>query len=297
MSLPAEFDIHKLESGARKRIVILRHPNDGFDHEHYVIHLLIEEWKRWGFTVRVSDHVEASGAGTVMIPHLDETRTPPQYAKSLARCAMVVNRAVTDISKRRISENLVASPSGYDGPVIVKTDRNSCGQPELERFNKGRVAQAALVFARLLPWTVTGMIGRYKIYDHPSLVPRLVWHNPLLVVEKFLPERQDGMYCLRQCTFLGNREINTIAFSQDPIVKSGNVIRREILPEPSPGVRGLRAALGFDFGKIDYVLQGGEVVLFDANRTPTYSPTSRAGSAKPLILSLAAGIYGFFGEQ
>jgi hypothetical protein len=297
MSVKLEPDVTKLEGGEGKRILVVRRPNDTFDRHPYVIHLLMQQWRQWGFRVDVSNPIDtAVGPHTVVIPHLDETWTPPEYETFLGRCAVVVNRGVNDISKRMISENLLTRQTNHDGPVIIKTNRNSGGQPEFERFrNRGWVAQAAVDLARRLPWKLTGMIGQYKIFDHPSLVPRAAWRNPLLVVEKFLPERQDGMYCLRQHIFFGTREINTIAFSADPIVKAQNVVRRQLLPEPSPGVREIRTRLGFDYGKFDYVLWDGRVVLFDANRTPTYDPGSRAGSAAALIMDLAGGVHGFFG--
>jgi hypothetical protein len=297
MSVTVEPDLNKHESGEGRRIVVVRRPNDAFDRYPYIVHLFMEQWRQWGFRVEVSYRTDSAvGPRTVVIPHLDATRTPAEYETSFARCAVVVNRTVTDISKRRISENLVTRPTDHDGPVIVKTNRNAGGQPEFDRVHdKGRVAQAALAVARRLPWALTGMIGDYKIFDHPSLVPRAVWRNSLLVVEKFLPERQEGLYCLRQYTFLGNSEINTLAFSVDPIVKARTVIRRQVLSEPPPGIREIRTVLGFDYGKFDYVLQDGRVVLFDANRTPTYDPASPAGSASALIIGLARGIHGFFG--
>lgn len=297
MSLAAEPRFNKHEASEGRRIVIVRRPNDAFDRYPYIIHLLMEQWRQAGFIVDVSGHPDtALGPGTVVIPHLDATRTPAEYETSFARCAVVVNRAVTDISKRRISQNLVTRPTDHDGPVIVKTNRNCGGQPEFERIhNKGRCARTALDLARRLPWPLTGMIGQYKVFDHPSLVPRAVWRNPLLVVEKFLPERQEGMYCLRHYTFFGTSEINTLVFSADPIVKARNITKRQILSEPSPGIRDIRRALGFDYGKFDYILHDGRVVLFDANRTPTYDPASPAGSARPRIIGLAAGIHGFFG--
>jgi hypothetical protein len=296
VSVTVEADQNKDQSGEGKRIVVIRRPNDGFERYSYVIHLLMEQWRNWGFRVDVSgDTNSASGPRTVVIPHLDLTRTPPQYEDSFARCAVVVNRKVTDISKRKISANLVTRTGDYDGPVMVKTNRNAGGKPEIERVRGiGRVGRAVLSIARRLPWAFTGMVGEYKVFDHPKLVPRAAWRNPLLVVEKFLPERQDGLYCLRQYTFFGSSEINTMAFSEEPIVKARNVIRRQVLSEPSPGLREMRTALGFDYGKFDYVLQNGRVVLFDANRTPTYDPANLGGSSGALVLGLAKGIHDFF---
>jgi hypothetical protein len=298
-SMPVKAEPHPEAKATdeRRRILIVRRPNDSFDRTAYVIHLLIEQWRQWGFTVEVLDQINAApGPGDVVIPHLDTTCTPPEYETCFARCATVVNRGVTDISKRRISENLVAGPGDYDGPVIVKTDRNFGGQPERERLNnKGRMAQIGLMVARRLPWTLTGMITQYKIFEHTSEVPRRVWHNRSLVVEKFLPEREGGMYCLRQYTFLGSAELNTRAFSADPVVKARTIVKREVLPETPARIREIRKALGFDYGKFDYVMRDGRVVLFDANRTPTYNRASPAGSARPLIVGLAKGIHGFCG--
>jgi hypothetical protein len=202
---------------------------------------------------------------------------------------------VTDISKRKISKNLVRRPDDHDGAVIVKTNLNCGGVAELNGVRQGgRLGRAALRIARRLPWQISGMIGPYKIFDHPKLVPKAAWRNPMLVIEKFLPERKDGMYCLRQYTFLGKSEINTLAYSAEPIVKARNVMRREILSEPYLGIREIRKTMGFDYGKFDYVVRDGKVVLYDVNRTPTYDPTSQAGSASALIQQLAEGIHEYF---
>jgi hypothetical protein len=149
-----------------------------------------------------------------------------------------------------------------------------------------------LKIRRRLPWTISGLLGPggYRVYDHPRLVPRPVWYNPRLVVEKFLPEREGELYCLRQYVFLGESEFNTRCVGPEPIVKAHNVLRREVLGETPAAVRDYRRRLGFDYGKFDYVLRGDRAVIFDVNHTPTYDPGSKAGSAGPLIQQLADGI-------
>jgi len=260
---------------------------------------LAEQWRRQGIAVEVSSRLESPrGDDVVVIPHLDLTRTPAEHRHFFDRCPVVVNRGVTDISKRRVSTNLIRACDAYDGAVIVKTNRNAGGDPEKNKLGaKGRIGRAALKVARKLPWTVSGLLnpGEYKIYDHPTCVPWPVWHNPRLVVEKFLPERQGDLYCLRQYVFFGNREINTLAMSTDPLVKSWNVTRREVLPDTPEELRAARAAMGFDFGKFDYVIREGRVVLFDANRTPTYNAASAAGSPSRVLLDLSLGIEAFYG--
>ncbi|MEO7240094.1 MAG: hypothetical protein ABIW16_01720 [Sphingomicrobium sp.] len=282
------------------KILFVRLRNEPFEQVNYVVHRLAEEWRKRGIIVEVTDRLsEATGPDVLIFPHFDLTLTPPPIVELLSRCARVINRSVTDISKRAISRHLVTAREAYHGPVIVKTSRNYGGIPEA-RASAGRgVLQRSLVrLARRLPWTVSGLVGvnGYRIYDHPRLVPYLVWRNPLLVVEKFLPEREGDLYCLRQYIFLGGCEINSRAVSRQPLVKSSNVIRREIIADTPAALRDFRAQLGFDYGKFDYVLHGDEAVIFDVNRTPTYDPASKAGTANALLLKLAPGIHPFLGQ-
>jgi hypothetical protein len=285
------------------RILVVCHPNDAFDQTHYVVRAMADEWRKRADVASVEvasdlDAIHVNGKPVVVVPHLDVTVTPPQYRQFFAQCPVVLNRNVSDISKRKISCNLVTGPHEYDGAVIVKTNRNAGGSPEKSQVKRtgNAMARGALSVAKRLPWAITGMVGPldYHVYDHPTRVPWAVWRNPRLVVEKFLPERHDGLYALRQYTFFGSKELNTIAFAEKPIVKARTVVRREVLPETPPALRELRASLGFDFGKFDYVMKDGVPVLFDANRTPTFNPASKAGSPSALLMALADGIEAFF---
>ena len=284
------------------RILVVHAKHEPFAHVPYVIHLLADEWRKRGIPVEVTDSLtEAMGPDVLVFPHLDLTATPPVLGEQLSRCSRVLNRAVTDISKRVISRQLVASPQDYDGDVIVKTNLNFGGWPEtrLLAYRGGEAARQVEAAWRDVPWTVSGMIRceQYPIYDNPRKVPPRVWKNERLVVEKFLPEREGDLYCLRQYIFLGTSEINTRAISEDPRVKSKSVVRREILDGTPAAVRAFRAELGFDYGKFDYVMHGDDVVIFDVNRTFTYDPESKAGSATSMLMKLADGIEPFLGRK
>jgi hypothetical protein len=73
--------------------------------------------------------------------------------------------------------------------------------------------------------------------------------------------------------FCGDAETLTFAYSRSPIVKGATIFRREEAPvaEVPELLRSVRRNMGADFGKFDYVSFAGETVLFDVNRTPTYS--------------------------
>ena len=283
------------------RILLLRARHEPFEHVPYVVHLLAEEWRRRGIEVDTTDSlVEPQGPDVLVFPHFDLTVIPPGITERLARCARVINRSVKDISKRVVSRQLIASPDEYDGPVIVKTNLNFGGWPEMRliAFAGGENFRRMQAVRTQQPWTVSGMLRceDYPIYDNPRLVPPKVWSNPHLVVERFLPEREGDLYVLRQYVFLGDREISTRAVSSDPRVKSRGVIRREVLDGTPSEVRAFREELGFDYGKFDYVMHEGEPVVFDVNRTFSYDPESKAGSAESLIMSLADGIEPLLGR-
>ena len=281
------------------RVLVLRATHEPFEITPYVIHLLADEWRRRGIPVEVTDSLpEPTGPDVLVFPHMDLTIVPPRLAERLSRCARVINRSVTDISKRRISRHLVAARDDYDGPVIVKTNLNFGGKPEMRLvMAAGGEPMQKLQDISKLPWTVSGLLKpeNYPIYKNPRLVPPRVWDNPRLIVEKFLPEREGELYCLRQYIFFGESEVNARSISRDPRVKSRRVVRREMLGSTPPAVRAVRDELGFDYGKFDYVMSGGEAVVFDVNRTFSYNPESEGGSSQALVLKLADGLEPFLG--
>lgn len=281
------------------RILVVGIDNERLERSRYVLRVLSNGWREEGISVDATDQlIEPTGPDVLVFAHSNLTVTPPKQAALLNGCARVINRSVTDISKRLISRHRIIGPRHYEGPVIVKTDRNYGGKPEIRTAAAGVFQRRLLGLGRRLPWSISGLLSphEYRIYDHPRLVPGPVWYNPRLIVEKFLPEREGNLYCLRQYLFLGPCEINIRSLGPDPLVKSGNVVRREILQEAPQAVRDYRAKLGFDFGKFDYVMHEGKPIVFDANRTPTYDPASKAGSVNSLIARLAPGIFPFLGE-
>lgn len=281
------------------RILILHAQADAWEGANYVLRVLAQEWRESGLDVEVArSFTKPTGDDVVVFPHLDRTRTHPGLVELLGRSARVVNRSVSDISKRAVSRQLISSTRDFDGPVIVKTDLNYGGARELlDIRRRGGPEAPILEQMESQPWQVSGLLrgDEYKLYDHPTLVPRPVWSNPRLVVEKFLPERDGDFYCLRQYVFLGDCEVSIRSFSKQPIIKSSNVVRREVLDSVPDSVRAFRQELGFDFGKFDYVMHDGKAIVFDVARTPSYDAHSKAGHAGSLMLRLVPGIEPFLG--
>jgi hypothetical protein len=209
-----------------------------------------------------------------------------------------------DISKSRISTQLVARNDSYRGPVIVKTERNYGGLPEQwlgSGSRSGWKKWGGVVRRFLGHWPSGGPRGMawesvqalppsaYPVFGSVRDVPAGVFANRHLIVEKFLPELADGEYCLRYYYFFGATGVNFLFRSKDRVVKATSTLTVEEVPIPEELYQ-IRDKLGFDYGKFDYVLRDGKVVLFDVNRTPATAALRRWGLTEKVAKELAGGL-------
>jgi hypothetical protein len=131
----------------------------------------------------------------------------------------------------------------------------------------------------------------YRVYGKRDQVPAAVWTNSNLVVERFVSEREGPYYCCRHWLFFGNREVGRRTMSLNPVVKAD--AKLEALSDPVPDeLRAIRQRLGFDYGKFDYGIVDGQVVLYDMNRTP--GSTSNPQRQAQTVEALSPGIHAFF---
>jgi hypothetical protein len=180
-----------------------------------------------------------------------------------------------------------------NGPVIVKTNRNCGGGAEGVHAQRESWLQRKIRgVRRRLHWTWRSEIGMYdyKVFSSPAKVPLPVWFNPGLVVERFLPERHDGYYCMRTWIFLGDDDECKLFYAKTPIVKSTIAVRTEDADIPDE-LREIRRKLGFDYGKFDFGVVDGRVVLYDPNRTPM---ARKLGDSTSLFNLLASGVDSIF---
>ena len=296
-------------------IVIFLHKYDTFKKSRYFLHAIADIWRDKGLRVSVLNGPGPYVGADLVIMHVDLTVVPADYLTYVRQYPVIMNGSVTDISKRLISTNLVCCDDDYHGPVMVKSNQNCGGVREVRAARMGTLLGRCNQSLREEP-RLAGMrslfhgyyqslrdklpsifrtgpsTSDYAIFESTSQVPRVVWENSDLVVERFLPERREGLYCVRSWVFLGDRETNALGYSLHPIVKSSNIVRREMVAEVPEELRRMRRNLGFDFGKFDYVIVDGQVVLYDANRTPTLGSLSK-DQFMPNIQLLAEGIHAF----
>lgn len=268
-------------TGRHPRIVILTHSHDGFWLRPNLMHWLLDRWRSVGYEVRVVTERTSLPAADVAILHVNLTVIPQELRERLVQYQTVINGSVLDISKRTFSTLEVRDSRAITGPVIVKTNLNYRGVPECRSrvsrsFLCNSVPSATLRSAvgRALtwseyrrPWRYLRVLDGYPVFSSSLEVPSGVWNNRNLVVERFEAEREGSSYVCRHWLFMGSREVQRITRSLDPMVKLNADVAplADAVPDE---LRDTRRQLKFDYGKFDYGIVSGRVVLYDVNRTP-----------------------------
>jgi hypothetical protein len=279
----------------RGTIGVLLHARDTrFTSFKYVLGPMLKEWERMGFEIQVIRGTRRFVPADLMICHVDLTVVPEAYREFLARYPVVVNRNLVDISKSVVSANLLAAMDEYSGPVIVKSDLNANGLPEQRllsnRWHASLPLRALRKVVRRLRASDNAAGNGYPVFPSLAVVPRQVFADRTLIVERFLPEVDGDTYHVRVLYCFGDREFNIVLRSKDRNVKGENCFDCSEAPAP-PDLRRIRERFRCDYGKIDYVLRNGQVVVFDVNRTPMIYALTPGGLEAKATRHLAGGIW------
>lgn len=264
-----------------RKIAILAHERQHHVKRDYMVDTYAEFWREDGHEVFTLYGIEEQVPADVVIVHVDLSVVPETYLAFARQYPVALNANVQDIRKSGFSRQILHENDNYSSPVIVKSDLNFAGAPE--RF--------------LRQSTATGPVFRspmdYRVFPDLTAVPTKVFRRSDLVVEKFLPEIEDGLYHMRAMTFIGSRITCTRFSARHPIVNGTTQVRIEDV-EPHPEMVVLKDKLDFQYGKFDYVIHQGKPILLDINKTvgappPTQDPEVLAGRRYR-----AEGIYEFF---
>jgi hypothetical protein len=281
----------------KRKIAILLHETDDYPKSNrHVIWALCDLWKKSGIEIEVLKGIEKHPAADLLIPHVDLTFMPEAYVNFFSHYPRVLNRNLRDISKRVISRNLVSRGDACDGPVIVKTNLNCGGAPEATMARLRGDAKKTRSFFDILKngerkkidWIES---GHYAIFNSLKNVPEAVFTNDSLVVERFLPEYENGHYHVQIYLFIGSCGYCARLGSTEPFVKQKTIVTRAEVLIPDE-ITKIRRELDIDFGKMDFVIHEGRVVLLDVNWAPgIIKPPEKM---KTSALKLAPGIEAFF---
>lgn len=287
--------------------ILLHEGQSDIVNKNYIVWGMCRVWESRGFQINVIRGLDETIETDLLFPHINLTVIPTRYQTHIESHPCVVNRRVRDISKTLFSTQLVQPGDGYEGPVIVKTNRNCGGAPE--RRLAGGPALTRLeatdwwrrAWERLDTGAATRRVSRalakaqalrsrhYPVFRSVRDVPPQVFDNRSLIVERFLPEQDAELYCVRSYVFFGNRAYNTLKKSPHPVVKGSAIVHREPAPIPDEIIHA-RRKLGFDYGKFDYVIHNGEPVLLDVNPTPTFAGRTLSDAQLRRVTDIADGL-------
>ena len=260
-------------------MVILFHERQGPDRApFYAIHHLSEIWRADGLDV-----VYVLGAGEFVpadlaIVHVDLSVVPEEYLDLARRYPIAWNAELKDIRKSSFSTLRVTRDSDYSGPVIAKSNLNYAGVPE--RLLDGASDDA--------PFRAS---TDYRVYESLPEVPGELFDQPDVIVEKFLPEVEDGRFHVRTVEFVGDRHTSLRATADYHVVSDATQLEAEPVDAPSELFE-LRRRLRLDYGKFDYVVHGSTVSVLDVNKTVGASVRMPSGELAALRRHRADGIYG-----
>jgi hypothetical protein len=259
-----------------KRIAILLHKNESrFSLPRFAIWHLAQVWREEDIRVIFLFGIKKFVPADLAILHVDLTVVPEPYIEFAHRYPLVLNGNSRDIRKSTFSRHMVKAGDGYEGPVLVKSELNYGGAPErklLGSFASRLSMRITTRFSSLRSGSQKSKVlfrspMDYRIFDNICAVPENWRKRDDILIEQFLPEREDGLYCLRNYHFLGRHGVCVLRRAPSPIVNISTVIdRREV--EPAAEIVEAASKIGLDFGKLDYVLHDGRPVLLDVNKTP-----------------------------
>jgi hypothetical protein len=89
------------------QIAILLHRYDAFERADYWLRAIAEDWRDRGIGVELLYGPQARADADLAILHFDLTTIPAEYLDHISGYRRVINGGVGDISKRRISANLL----------------------------------------------------------------------------------------------------------------------------------------------------------------------------------------------
>jgi hypothetical protein len=293
----------------KERIAVLMHEGTENRPENYLIYIMANYWREDGHKVFFLYGTKRFVPADILFVHVDLSVVPDFYLSFAARYPIVVNGGVKDIRKKTFSPGLLKPGDSWDGPVIVKTNKNYAGKPESKQDRCDGIAgyiRRKMRAARNrvdLEWLDPAIKKPtdYPVYDHLREVPRLYFYHPELVIQKFMPEIENGLYCLRNMHFLGDHVSCLRLKSRQQIVNMATSEDTEWNIEPEPELVALRDQLGFDYGKFDYVMIDGQAVLLDINKTIGWPGgefvKSNNGEIMTYFKCHSEGMYHFFREQ
>lgn len=273
------------------RLIVLHHDyTDLRDKEAYFIYAIIPHLEERGIEVIHCTGTRNLPEGDAILVHVDLTVVPDRFFQAARRYPLAFNFRMTDIRKSALPGrgHGLELLSGFKGPVVVKTEYNHGGVPEKLFFQKRGAGLPLRETWDLFRASRLAEPLAYPVYDSAADIPGKIWKDRRYMVEKFLPEQEEGNYVLRYAYFFGKAEMGYRILGKNPILRWSGREVEELSPIP-PEVCAYREKIGLDYGKIDFVLHQGQAVILDVNKT-IGGPASSLKDT-PLAQAMAEGLF------
>jgi len=285
----------------QKTIAIIYHEMDRQKKPRtYVISFLADVWREEGHHVIELFGIDEFVPADIAILHVDLSVIPEAYMHFANQYPVVLNGKVKDIRKSSFTELRLTPNDSYNGPVIAKSNLNYSGRPErfLKRYELSKLnwfKRFSIKVKNRLRNERLSFQGNqdYQVFDHLARVPAFYFEHSDIIVEKFISERDDGLFSVRCFHFLGDAYSCTRLTSNRPIVNGTSQIRLEQIV-PDAEILAIRDALKFDYGKFDYVMHHGKASLLDANKTIGATALSDTPELTQARRKRAHGLYAYF---
>jgi hypothetical protein len=232
----------------------------------YILRRALDALVSAGMRCRVLDRVDREVSGRIAIVHVDLTEVPETLMPLPNLYELCLNGEAKSIHRHLYSRARIDRKSAYGGPVIVKTVLNHRGLPEL--INRCRSDSQML-----WRWHFDrGQLMRehcpeYVIYPSKEFVPKAVWGDQRLLVERFVPNSMSlPVTKYRYDFFLDvTRHLREV---YDSLLSDNTTVREVSVAGDIPqAVREVRRDLRLDFGSIDYFVVDDEAIVVDVNKT------------------------------
>lgn len=290
---PARTPLHALTPRPHRhtldRVAILNNSGHLPGSRTHLTALLADHWRASGIEV-----IELSGTATfveadLLFFNLARPVVPEEYRKFAAQYPVTFNTGATDLRKHHYADGLLAAGAPYKGPVIVKADQDYAGPASPAPLRTGFFNRlSAAKRARASSPQILGANDNYRIYPSLNDVPPEKF-APGFIVQKFLPETHAGRYILRQYYFLGNAHFLSILTSGASIIRTSTPQSLEEWA-PAEELLDLRAHLGLDYGRIDFVEVDGRPFVISVSRSPALPASADPGYSPPAYDRLAGAL-------
>jgi hypothetical protein len=234
----------------------------------YILRRALDDLASAGMRWRVLSRVDREVSASVAIVHVNLTEVPDTLLPSPNSYQLCLNGKAKSIHRHLYSRARIDQESAYAGPVIVKTVLNHRGLPELihrcrsdlQLLRRWRFDRARLMREHC---------PEYVIYLSKELVPKTVWGDERLLVERFLPKSTSLPVIKYRYDFFLDVTLHMRAVYDSLLCDHTKVREVSVVRDIPHAVTEARRSLHLDFGSIDYFVVDDEAVAVDANKTTT----------------------------